>query len=149
MKRYQEGVMTNYEKWILGFTIITAIIAFVSLYRTRKITRIQIDLEKISAQLSKKQIERMEAQEEAATRAYVDVEFVGDKIYITNTGGAKARNVQFDVKDATKPYPENQHRDMFPISNLSPGKNVTLIAAISAGHPLKYSVTYNKFRTIE
>ena len=51
--------MTDFELITVSISLLAVLVAFVSLYRTRKTSEIQIELEKINAKLAEKQLERI------------------------------------------------------------------------------------------
>ncbi len=65
--------MTKYEILTLAVSLLAVIVSAVSLFRTRRIAAQQLDLEKITAELSKKQLEKIIESEEDALKASVEV----------------------------------------------------------------------------
>lgn len=61
--------MTHYELLTLSASVIAIIISAVSLIRTRKLAAEQLELERITAKLSKLQIKSIEEQEHLKNKA--------------------------------------------------------------------------------
>ncbi len=136
--------MTGYEILSLIVSSLAALVAVVSLVRTRKIAAQQIELERATAELSKKQLAILNSEELERAKAYIDVklEDFGNthKFIITNTGGAEATNVHFSISGDGSPLVTNEYTKKIPIKSLKPEKSVTLIAAISMGSPHEFNV---------
>ena len=61
------GQLTNYEIMSVSVSLLATVVAVVSLVRTRKISAQQIELERITADLSKKETNRGQTTDYAAT----------------------------------------------------------------------------------
>ena len=137
-------MMTGYEIFSLIVSSLAILVAVVSLVRTRKIAAQQIELEKITAELSKKQLDILTSEELARSKAYIDVELEDfgntHKFIVTNKGGAEATNVNFSIPGDGSPLVANEYTKKIPIKSLKPEKSVTLIAAISMGSPHEFNV---------
>ena len=135
--------MTTYEIVSLIVSLVAVVIALVSLVRTRKVASQQIELERVTAELSAKQLDILNAEEKSLSKAQIDVELEGfDSDYhfiITNVGGAEARNVTFKIEGEENPLIESEYQDKIPIPSLRPGKSIQLIAALDIGSSSKYN----------
>jgi len=123
---------------------VALVIAAISLTRTRKVASQQIELERITAELSAKQLEMLQAREAALSKAQIDVDLEGYgsdyNFIISNVGGAEARNVTFKIEGEDDPVVSSEYKDKIPIPSLRPGKSVQLMAALHSGSTFKYKV---------
>ena len=135
--------MTLYEYFILLISVLAIVISAVSLIRTRRIASQQLELERITAELSAKQLQFLEAEETALSKAKIDVELEGYgsdyNLIVTNVGGAVARDVSFSI-EGESPVLDGEYKEKFPIRELRSGKSVSLCAALSMGSPSQYNV---------
>jgi len=136
--------MTRYEILTLLVSAVAVIISTVSLVRTRKIAAQQLDLEKITADLSKKQLEKIIESEEEAEKASIELELlslgVKNELQIINSGMAEAKNVSIKVLGDYDPTVENDFKRKIPIKSLLSGKSVSLIAVRGFRTPPNFDV---------
>ncbi|MEJ1465004.1 MAG: hypothetical protein RPU15_17310 [Candidatus Sedimenticola sp. (ex Thyasira tokunagai)] len=137
--------MTGFEILSLLVSILAVAIAAISLVRTRRIAAKQLELQHVTAELSRKQLEIINSEEEAQTRALIDVELEGSgsnyKFVISNYGGAEAKDVHFHLggEGEGNPLVGSEYAHKIPIKSLKPGKSVTLIAALTLGSPAQFN----------
>ena len=135
--------MTSFEIFSIFISLLAVIISAVSLVRTRKISAQQLELEKITAELSQKQLENLHLDAAVKAKAFIDVELIKSgtkyKIAITNTGGSEAQNIDFHIAEDRNPLVGNDYAEKIPIKSLKPGKAVYLLAAISSGMPASFN----------
>ena len=136
--------MTSYEILTLLISTLAVFVAVISLIRTRSISEKQLKLEKITAELSKKQLQQIKEKELAEEKAYIDVEFVdsGDnnQIILTNHGYSEAKDVKLKIYGEYNPLIPSEYEEKFPVKLLRPGKFVTLWAADEFGTPDNYEI---------
>lgn len=136
--------LIDYELLTILLSSLAAIISVVSLIRTRKIQEEQMRLEKITAELSQRQLERM-AQEDkdkkkANLRVTLDHAGADSRFWIRNHGHSKAKDVWITLasEGSYNPLVAAEYSDKIPISFLSPGGEVSLQAVLLMGDPGKY-----------
>jgi len=137
--------MTKYEILTLAVSLLAIVVSVLSLVRTRKIAAQQLDLEKITAELSKKQLENIIKSEEDAMNANVNVELNPsgevDKLVICNNGRANAKNVSIKVLGDYDPTDRGDFESNIPITSLRPGKSVSIFFFTSEfGSPSSYNI---------
>ena len=136
--------MSVYEKLSLLISLLAAAISAFSYVRTRNIAAKQLELQHATAELSRKQLELIEQEEEVRSKACVDVELEKNGsdywFVITNHGDSEARNIGFylDGDENYNPLVPSEYEQKIPISSLKPGKSVTLIAAITFSSPKQF-----------
>lgn len=132
-----------YEYFTLLISLLAIVISALSLIRTRRTASQQLELEKITAELSAKQLKFLKAEESEHSKAKIEVELEGYgsdyNLIVTNVGGAVARDVSF-VIEGESPVLDGEYKEKFPIRELRPGKSVSLCAALSMGSPSQYNV---------
>lgn len=124
-------------------SIIAVIISTVALVRSRKIAQEQLRLEKITAELSKKQLELLQIEEISKTKPKlnVTVQPLGKNhcFYITNTGNVDIYHLNFEIiNDQDKPLYDAH--DKLPLKELRANSVLKLRAAFHFGSPSKYEV---------
>lgn len=136
--------MTKYEFITLCVSVLAVVVSTISLIRTRKTADQQLHLEKITSELSKKQLEQILETEKQAEKAFIDLELysVGsnNELSITNTSHAVAQDIQLKFIGEHDPTIQSDFDSKIPISSLRPGKNVTLIAVSEMGAPSSFEV---------
>lgn len=136
--------MTKYELLTLLVSVLAVVVSTISLIRTRKIASQQLQLEKITAELSKKQLEQILENEKQAEQAFIDVELysVGsnNELSLTNNSHAVAQDIQLKFISDYDPTIQSDFESKIPISSLRPGKEVTLIAISEMGTPSSFEV---------
>jgi len=136
--------MTKYEILTLAVSLLAIIVSAVSLVRTRKIAAQQLDLEKITAELSKKQLEKIIKSDEDALKASVEVVLQSsgnnNELIICNNGRAEAKNVSIKVLGDYDPTVKGDFDSKIPIKSLRPGKRVSLFASGEFGTPSSYDI---------
>ena len=136
--------MSKYEILSILVSILAVVVALVSLARTRKLNEKQVELQKITAELSKKQLELIQESEIALSVAQVDVELEGYgsdyQFIISNVGGAEAKNVDFVLNGDDSTLIKSEFKRKIPIHALRPGKSVELSASIFKGSPRSFNI---------
>ncbi len=136
--------MTKYEILTLVVSLLAVIVSTVSLVRTRKIAAQQLDLEKITAELSKKQLEKIIESEEDDIKALIEVSLhssgTNNELVISNNGKAEAKNVSIRVLGDYDPTIRGDFESKIPIKSLRPGRSVSLFAATEIGTPSSFDI---------
>ena len=142
-----EWTLTFYEGLSLTVALLAALISFVSLYRTHRVSVRQIDLQRVQADLAKFQHELLLKEEAAKTRADIRVEVVkrgkGHRMVFKNVGKGAAREVFFEPvlpDDGESFLVDSEIEELFPISQLRPGQDASMIIAITLGSPSRFVV---------
>lgn len=139
--------MTNFELLTLLFSTVAAVISVVSLIRTRKVQDEQMRLGRVTAELSQRQLERLAQEAEEKSKAYIQVTLEKNgtdyRFWIRNQGKAKAEDVwvTLDSGGSDNPLVGSEYKNKIPIPFLSPGGEMSLIAAIHMGSSGKYKMS--------
>jgi len=140
------SIMTTYEIITIFVSLVAVVLSIISLVRTRKVQKEQIELQKITAELSRKQIQIIEREQAEQNKAKISVELVrfGNdyRFLISNVGYAKASNIHFDLDQDCQDNPlvQGDYETKIPIPSLNPGSSIELLAAISMGSAGRYHV---------
>lgn len=137
--------MSKFEILSLLVSALAAIISTVSLLRTRKLAKEQLELERITAELSRLQIESIAEEKSNRTKPKFNVNLTklgkSYNFYISNTGQGSAYNVNFELVDCEdSPLSSHDIRDKFPHQEIKTNSRVKLLAGIHTGSPKKYQV---------
>lgn len=135
--------MSKFEMLSLIISILAVGISTISLVRTRKLAKEQLELERITAELSKLQIENIAEEKIIKTKPKFNVSLkkMGSSynFYISNTGQGSAYNVNFELIDCeNSPLFTSELLDMFPYQKMKPGSRIKLLASLSFNSPIKY-----------
>lgn len=138
--------MEIYQTLTLVISLLAISVSVVSMIRTRKISEKQIALEKVAAKLSKKQLELINKEEVAKTKALVDMELHSEidkhRLYFVNNGYANASEVDFELKGEHFPFIDDEYQRKFPLKTLRPGKDASLYLIDEFGRPDHYEIEY-------
>ncbi|WP_123420599.1 hypothetical protein [Gallaecimonas pentaromativorans] len=136
--------MSGYETLTLLVSVTAVIISTVSLVRTRKLAKEQLELERVTAELSRLQIQTLEEDRESRTKPKFNVTLskLGKSsfFYISNTGEGTAYGVNFELIDCDDSPLTGDFSEKFPHPEMKPNSRVKLYAAMHMGSPLKYQV---------
>lgn len=136
--------MSGYETLTLLVSVIAVVISSVSLIRTRKLAKEQLELERVTAELSRLQIQTLEEDRESKTKPKFNVSLskLGKSsfFYISNTSAGTAYDVDFELMDCDDSPLTGDFPEKFPHPEMKPNSRVKLIAAMHMGSPLKYQV---------
>ncbi|MCR6652723.1 MAG: hypothetical protein NVV73_15145 [Cellvibrionaceae bacterium] len=132
-----------------GIAFLALIIAFVSLYRTRKQTELENQMNVAISKLNELQLKALEREEDAKQSADIGAYFYLDgsgnyRLSVVNMGQASATNVGFKMKckgQDTMPFPNGELASKFPKSKLKPGDQVYLLTDIHLGMPSEFIAT--------
>ena len=137
--------MSKFEILSLIISTLAVVISCVSLVRTRKLAKEQLELERVTAELSRLQIESIAEEKSDKTKPKFNVNLTkfgkSYNFYISNTGQGSAYNVEFELIDCNdSPLSTHELQDMFPHQEMKPNSRIKLMAAIHTGSPRKYQV---------
>ncbi|MDO6451964.1 hypothetical protein Q4490_00170 [Neptunomonas phycophila] len=134
--------MSKYEIISTLVSILAIVVSTISLVRTRKLVQEQLELEKVTAELSKLQIDGIKREKAEKIKPKLNVVLSKlDKnyyFYITNTGQGTAYNVNFELVDCEDSPLVGDLLEKFPHPEMKTNSRVKLIAAIHKQSPLKY-----------
>ncbi len=134
--------MSKYEIISTLVSVLAIIVSTISLVRTRKLAKEQLELERVTAELSRLQIEGIEQEKAEKTKPNFNVTLskLGKSyyFYITNTGQGTAYNVNFELVDCEDSPLTSDVSEKFPHPEMKLNSRVKLIAAIHMQSPLKY-----------
>jgi len=135
--------MTLLEFLTLATAVVSLIIGAISLVRTRKLAAEQLRLDGIMADLAKKQLEQIEAEEHENKLPSFNVSLnkLGKNynLLIVNRGNGSANNLNLELVDCAD-SPLYGMDGKFPWPELRPGQRIKLGAAIHMQSPNKYLV---------
>lgn len=138
--------MNLHEILTLLVALIGAVTGLTSLVRTRRIAEKQLEFQAITAALAKGQLQALESQEDAKSKADIIVELVkvgriDFRFVVSNRGGAPAANVNFKIAEDSpdNPLVGNECEQKLPFPKLEPGQSFTLIAALRMGSAMTYA----------
>jgi len=137
--------MSKFEILSLLISALAVIISTMSLMRTRKLAKEQLELERVTAELSRLQIESLAEEKSNKTKPKFNVNLTklgkSYNFYISNTGQGSAYNVNFELIGCEdSPLSSHDLQDKFPHPEIKPNSRVKLLAAIHMGSPRKYQV---------
>lgn len=135
-----------------SFELITTVISFTALalsgyalFTQRRLQRENNELQKATSDLARKQLEMLVRDDHAKTSARIKLDLFRDgKTYrfrLTNISDVDARNVSFNLllnDGEDNPLIESEVQEKLPAPKLSPGSDMTLIAALHMGTPTAY-----------
>ncbi|MDO6775611.1 MULTISPECIES: hypothetical protein [unclassified Shewanella] len=134
--------MSKYEIISSLVSLLAIVVSSVSLIRTRKLAKEQLELERVTAELSKLQIESIELEKADKIKPKFNVSLTklgkSYSFYISNTGQGSAFDVRFELVDCENSPLCSDVEEKFPHPEMKPNTRVKLIAAICLGSPLKY-----------
>ena len=144
--------MTPYEFLSVAVSGLALLIAGFSLAMTRRAQRKQLEFQAISAALAKKQLQKLEKDEQFTARADLTVELVklgvsDFRFVLFNQGSAVAKEVGFAIAEDSPDNPliARECERMLPYPALQPGQSFTLIAALHLGSAMSY-MTHVKWK---
>ncbi len=136
--------MSGYEQSSLLVSVLAVVISTVSLVRTRKLAKEQLELERVTAELSKLQIQSLEEDRVSKTKPKFNVTLskLGKSsfFYISNTGEGSAFDVNFELVDCDDSPLTGDFPEKFPHPEMKANSRVKLIASMHMRSPLKYQV---------
>ncbi len=151
--------LSFFEGLSLLVALLAAVISFVSLYRTHRISERQLELQEIHTAFTKLQHDVLTKEQAAKQRADIRITIVergrGHRLIISNVGSSPARDVVFDIvlADGQGSFLiDSEMKELLPIVQLLPNQEVQMIVAptmASARHFLAKIVWLNEEGEIE
>jgi len=136
--------MTLVDYLNLSISLLSVIVAAISLIRTRALAAEQIKLERVTAELSAKQIEQIEREEHQRKRPDFNVDLTkfgnGHCFLVANRGDGSAFDLNFELVDCVNSPLYAEAVRMFPYSELKAQSRIRVPAAIHLGSPSTYIV---------
>lgn len=130
--------MTSVEWLTLVVSTVSLVVAAVSLVCTRKVAQEQLRLEAITAELSRKQLEQLNAREAAEVIPQLDVSILrkqgDDRLVVANRGIATAFNVKCSLVDPAERLIYRE-QDLLPHPEIRTGNNIELGLVLHDGCP--------------
>ncbi|MFC4259614.1 hypothetical protein ACFOZ5_11290 [Marinobacter lacisalsi] len=128
--------MTKFEIISSLVSILAVVVSFYSLHRSKRNHDQLVELEKIHAKLSERELAEYEKRDRDALKAVLSVRMVKDrnaqKFIITNQGAAEAKNIYFGLEQDNEhnPLVPNDYEQKTPYRILGPGESYHLLASI-------------------
>jgi len=136
--------MSGYEQLSLLVSVLAIVISTVSLVRTRKLVKEQLELERVTAELSKLQIQSLEEDRVSKTKPKFNVTLSklgkASFFYISNTGEGSAFDVNFELVDCDDSPLTGDFPEKFPYPEMKANSRVKLMATMHLNSPIKYQI---------
>lgn len=137
--------MNGYEIVSLCLSGGAILISLISMRWTHKISKEQLELERITAELSTRQLQALEDELKNKTtpKFQVTISKFGkdDFFYIVNIGEATAHDVNFEIIDCNyNPLISDDFHEKFPCPEMKSQSKIKLFAAFGLGSPSRYQV---------
>lgn len=140
--------MTAFEALTLVLACIAVIVSLYTLSEQRKLQKEANELQRSNAELAKRQMQQIEAQEAASKIARLAVDIVQDRtsnrIRISNVGDCDALHVDisFDLSSPLHdPVISTEYQSRFPVARLPGHTWVTMLANIHMNSPTSFNGT--------
>jgi hypothetical protein len=131
-----------------AISIVALFVAVVSLLRTRNYREQQLDLQRVIADLARKQLERLNREDEAAGMGCLEIELLphgnAHQFVVTNVGDRVVREVDFQVEPhggGSNALVKSDYERKFPVPLLQPNGYATALVALAMGSATAYTVT--------
>lgn len=139
--------MTTFEILTICIALLAVIVSATSLYRTTRVSREQLDLQRATAALASKQLAMLQNEEESSSRARLTFRLESQKpsakFIIENVGSAPASNVSFELFPQGSlglPSMAPSFEETFPIPTLAPGSSVSAQAYFTLASATAFKV---------
>lgn len=143
--------MTLYEFLTLMASVIALVVSAVSLVRSRKVaenqlklTAEQLKLERVTAELSRLQIQHFAEQDALKTKPLLNVAITktgtSDHFVIANRGQGSAFDLDMELVDCLDSPLASDASHKLPFPEMRPNTVIKLIAGFHLNSPLKYQV---------
>ncbi|MFA0567714.1 hypothetical protein [Vibrio gallaecicus] len=138
--------MSEYEVLSVILSSLAALISLIVWNGQRKLQRESLDMQKATADLAKKQLEILLREDKEKSTARLKLDLVksgnGYKFVITNISNVDAKDISFDLlvdNPRHNPLVGSDVNSKLPAPKLSPGSELSLLAAIHLGSPTAYN----------
>lgn len=136
--------MSGYEFLTLLVSVGALLVSLASMRWTHKISKEQLEIERVTAQLSTRQLQVLEEEQKAKNmpKFQVTISKLGKSscFYIVNIGEGSAYDVNFELIDCESSPLVSDYYEKFPHPEMKPQSRVKLLAAFHMQSPLKYQV---------
>ncbi|MFG1495388.1 hypothetical protein ABMA57_02065 [Saccharospirillum sp. HFRX-1] len=128
--------MTKFEIISSVISLLAVMVSFYALYRSKRNHDQLIEIEKVHARLSERELAEYDKRDRDALKASLSVRMVKDdkahKFVITNQGRAEAKNIYFGLEQDNEhnPLVSNDLEQKTPYRILGPGDSYYLLASI-------------------
>jgi hypothetical protein len=128
--------LSSFETVSFLVSVVAAIISAAALVRSRRNHAQLIELERVHAELSQRQLEELEERDRQAKKAmlhcHMEQNEDHNKFVITNTGQATANDIYFALEQGNEhnPLVQGDFEGKIPFPSLAPGDNYHLLAHI-------------------
>lgn len=128
--------MTKFEIISSLVSLLAVVVSFYSLYRSKRNHDQLIEIEKVHAKLSERELAEYDKRDRDAQKAILSVRMVKEgkvhKFVITNQGEAEAKNIYFGLEQDNEhnPLVPNDFEQKSPYRILGPGDSYYLLASI-------------------
>lgn len=137
--------MTDFQLYTLIISGVSACVSVWALINSHLVSRRQLEYEKESAKLVRKQIEEIELQEQSKKYPELTAQLIGSGssyvFRVENTGHAPARDIELGFRGMGMPIASNEFRSKTPIPELRSGQVVDFSALRTMDSDSKYEVT--------
>jgi len=137
--------MTTYEALSIVIACIAAIVSLVVWNGQRKLQREANELQRATAELSKKQLEMLLREEKGKNKARISLGLEREgkdfRFRIRNISDVDAKDIELRFvlkRPEDDPIIGSEYRQKFPLKRLQPDDSATLIAALHTGSPTAY-----------
>lgn len=139
--------MSNYEIISIGISFLALVLSAKSWFSSKDIGRKQLELQRSTSALAKKQLELLLIKESESVSAKLAFQAVKDgnrhKFILENTGKVLAKNVSFEFSPhggGESPLVGAEYARKFPVPVLAPGSSVGVLAAVHLGSATAFEV---------
>jgi hypothetical protein len=129
--------VSKFEILSLLTSILAVSVSLLALYRTRKTQNAFLELEKVHAELSRKQLEEFKEKEKLKSKALLKAEMEHGSsstyyIHILNNGNSCAKNITFELDEGCEHNPliKGDYDNKLPYQILNPNEEFRLFASI-------------------
>jgi hypothetical protein len=134
--------MSQFEILTLVVSCLAVILSVHTLREQRKLQREANELQRVTAELAKRQIEQLQAQEAARNRTSLAVDLYkqgnSHRLRVSNVGNADALDIRIELEvpqGSESPLVKEELAQKFPVKRLSVGGTVFLLCGIYLDSP--------------
>jgi len=121
--------VSDFEKLSLSISIVALIISVVSIVRARKTQSAFLELEKVHAELSKKQLQEFDEIENNKNKTDLSISIINGNMYIRNRGNAVATEITLEFSNVEDDCIIGSEKSKLPYLMLNANEEIKLIAA--------------------
>ncbi|NVK25963.1 MAG: hypothetical protein HWE10_13635 [Gammaproteobacteria bacterium] len=120
--------MSNFEKLSLAISIVAFIVSLVSIIRAQKTQSAFLELEKVHAELSKKQLQELNETEENKNKTDLSINIYDGNMFICNRGNTVASEISLEFSNAGDDHIIESEKSKLPYPTLNPHEEIKMIA---------------------